>query len=82
MEQSSINKNSPGKLFVPSLTLAFFSTYVIELLTGLYLMDIATEFFGSANSISIATASQLVTFSSVAAVIAGLILGILSVRFI
>jgi MFS family permease len=76
-----MSKTSPGKLFVPSLSLAFFSTYVIELLTGLYLVDIAIEFFGSSNPISIATASQLVTLSSVAAVIAGLIVGIFSVRF-
>lgn len=80
LQQISIRKAS-GKLFVPSLSLAFFSTYLIELLTGLYLVDIAIEFFGSSNPISIATTSQLVTISSVAAVVAGLIVGILSVRF-
>jgi len=81
MRQSTEEQSSTTRLFVPSLTLAFFSTYVIELLTGLYLVDVAIEFFGSSNPVSIATASQLVTISSVAAVIAGLMVGVLSVRF-
>jgi len=81
LEQNSMSVTSSGKLFVLSLSLAFFSTYMIELLTGLYLVDIAIEFFGSSNPISIANASQLVTISSVAAVFAGFAVGIISVRF-
>lgn len=74
-------EKAPGKFFVPSLTLAFFSTYIIELLTGLYLKDIAYDFLGSSDLSYLGTASQLVTISSIAAVLAGLVLGFSSFRF-
>lgn len=63
------------------MTLAFFSTWIIESLTGIFLIDLAITFFGSADPFSLATASQLVTISSIAAVFSGSILGLLSIRF-
>jgi predicted MFS family arabinose efflux permease len=79
--QSINEKFSAGKLFVPSLTVAYFSTWIIEALTGIFLIDITLTFFGSSDPVSIATASQLVTISAVVSVIFGFLLGALSVRF-
>jgi predicted MFS family arabinose efflux permease len=76
-----MSKTSPGKLFVPSLVLAFFSTWTIESLTGVFLIDVATTFFGSSNSVTIATTGQLVTISSVVSVVFAVLLGFLSVRY-
>ncbi len=81
MPQSTDEKSSVGKLFVPSLTLAFLSTAIIEALTGVFLLDVTATFFGLPDSVSIATTSQLVTISSVVSVVFGLLLGVLSVRF-
>src|SRR3989304_3522462 len=61
MQQNTDDKSSAGKLFVPVLTLAFFSTWIIESLTGVFLKDITITFFGSATPVSLATAGQLVT---------------------
>ena len=81
MENNPTGKASPGREFVSSLTLAFSSTYVIEFITGLFLLDITMAFFGSSEPVSVALTSQLVTISSIVTVIAGLLMGILSVRF-
>ena len=81
MLQGTTEKPSAGKFFVPSLTIAYISTWLIESLTGIFLIDIAATFFGSSNPVSIATASQLVTISSVISVLFGFLLGALSVRF-
>lgn len=66
---------------MPSLAVAFFSTWIIESLTGVFLVDVATDFFGSSNPIAIATTGQLVTISSVVSVVFALLLGFLSVRY-
>ena len=79
--QSTEEKSLAGRLFVPSLSVVFFSTWIIEALTGVFLVDVATEFFGSSNPIAIATTSQLVTISSVASVIFALLLGFLVIRY-
>jgi predicted MFS family arabinose efflux permease len=68
-----------GRFFVPSLAVAFFSTWIIESLTGLFLVDVATTFFGSANPVALATTGQLVTISSVISVLFAVLLGFLSV---
>ena len=79
--QSAEEKSSVGRLFVPSLAVAFFSTWIIESLTGVFLVDVASEFFGSSNPVAIATTGQLVTISSVVSIVFALLLGILSVRY-
>lgn len=61
--------------------LAFSSTWIIESLTGVFLLDVTATFFGSPNPTSIATTAQLVAISSVVSVIFGFMLGALSVRF-
>ena len=77
----STDETSVGKLFVPSLAAVFFSTWIIESLTGIFLVDVATEFFGSSNPATIATTGQLVTISSGVSVIFALLLGFLSVKY-
>jgi DHA1 family putative efflux transporter-like MFS transporter len=80
--QSTDEKASAGRLLVPSLALAFFSTFIIEALTGVLLVNVAATFFGSPpNPVSIATTGQLVTISSVVSVVFGFLLGVLSVRY-
>jgi predicted MFS family arabinose efflux permease len=79
--QKTENRPSAGKLFVPSLGVAFFSAYIIESLTNIFLLDVATTFFGSSNQISIAITGQLVTLSSAVSVFFGVLLGLLSVSY-
>ena len=79
--QSTEEKSAAGRLFVPSLALAFFSTWIIESLTGVFLVDVASEFFGSSNPVAIATTGQLVTISSVVSIVFAVLLGFLSVRY-
>jgi DHA1 family inner membrane transport protein len=81
MVKSAEEESSAGRLFVPSLAVAFFSTWIIESLTGIFLIDVAMEFFGSSNPVAIATIGQLVTISSVVSVVFALLLGFLSVRY-
>ena len=79
--KSTEQKTSPGKLFVPSLAAAFFSTWIIESLTGVFLIDVTTTFFGSPNPVTLAFTGQLVTISSVVAVVFAILLGFLSVSY-
>jgi MFS family permease len=79
--QSVEEKPSAGRLFVPSLVIAFFSTWIIESLTGVFLIDVTATFFGSPNPLTIATTGQLVTISSVVSVVFAVLLGFLSVRY-
>ena len=67
--------------FVPSLALAFFGTGMLDVVASLFLVDIALAFFGSSDKAAIGTASQIVAFSSAAAVTFGLLNGFLSIRF-
>ena len=73
--------SSPGRFFVPSLVLAFFSTSIIESITSIFLIDITATFFGDPNQVSIATTGQLVTISSVVSVIFAILLGVLCVKY-
>lgn len=79
--QNVERKSLAGRLFVPSLVVAFFSTSIIEFLTGIFLVDLTETFFGSTNEFLIATTGQLVTLSSIVSVIFAVILGVASVRF-
>ncbi len=79
--QSTEEKSSTGRLFVPSLVIAFFSTWIIESLTGIFLLDVTATFFGSPNPVAIVTTGQLVTISSVVSVVFAILLGFLSVRY-
>lgn len=79
--QSTEEKPSAGRLLVPSLAVAFFSTWIIESLTGIFLIDVTTTFFGSPNPTSIAITGQLVTLSSIVSIFAAILLGIMSVSY-
>ena len=79
--KSKKSKAAVTRIFVPSLVIAFFSTYIIESLTGIFLVDVAGSFFGSSSSVSIALTSQLVTISSIVSVFFALILGFLSIKY-
>lgn len=66
--------------FVLSLALAAFGTSMLDVLGGLFLIDIAMTFFGDASLASVAVVSQIVTISTVFAVIFGVLSGFLSVK--
>ena len=79
--QSSEEKSLTGRLFVPSLGVTYSSIWFIEMLTGVFLLDLAETFFGSTNQVFIATTGQLVTLSSIVSIIFAVLLGVLSVKF-
>jgi MFS family permease len=74
------DKVSPKRTFVPSLMLCYFSTYLLDFLVGLLLLDVTLTFFGSSDKIFVAITSQIATVSSIAAVITGILIASLSVR--
>lgn len=76
LEPSSSEKSSPGRLFVLSLALNGYAEQNLNLLLGLFLLDIALTF-----QVSVGTASQISMISAVAAIFVGLLMGVLSVRF-
>ncbi len=65
-----------GRLFVLSVALNGYAEQSLNLLLGLFLLDIAVTF-----QVSVGAASQLALISSVAAIFVGLVTGALSVRF-
>jgi len=69
-------KRSPGRLFLPSLTFSYFATGPIGVLTGLLLIDIGATF-----GCDVGVMGQITTGYYIAAVIFGLFMGVLSVRF-
>jgi predicted MFS family arabinose efflux permease len=69
-----------GRRFIFSLALAFFGTSMLDVLSSLFLVDLAKTFFGSSNLIYLAVVSQVVTISSIAAIVFGVLNGFLSVR--
>jgi MFS family permease len=81
LQKSTDEKSLAGRLFVPSLTLACFSLFIVDSLTGVFLLDLTVAFFGSPDPALVAITSQLGTVSSVVSVIFGLLLGALSIRF-
>ncbi len=71
----------PSSKFVFSLAIAVFGTSMLDVLASLFLVDIAKTFLGSSNNASLAVVSQILTISSIAAVIFGILNGFLSVKF-
>jgi predicted MFS family arabinose efflux permease len=73
--------NKPvGKRFIFSLSLAVFGTGMLDVLASLLLVDLGKTFLGSASTVSLAVVSQIVTISSIAAVIFGVLNGFLAAR--
>jgi DHA1 family inner membrane transport protein len=81
LDQNSKEVSLVGKLFVPSLVIANFSLFTVDLISRVFLLDVATTFFGSSDPAFVAITSQLVTVSQGASVVFGLLLGILSVKY-
>ncbi len=69
-----------GNQFILSLALAVFGTSMLDVLASLFLVDMAKTFLGNASLVSVAIVSQIVTISSVAAIVFGILNGVLSVR--
>jgi MFS transporter, DHA1 family, inner membrane transport protein len=65
-----------GRFFILSVALNGYAEQSLNLLLGLFLIDIAVTF-----RVSVGAASQLALISSFAAIFMGLIMGVLSVRF-
>lgn len=80
MPNSSVVNQAFGRRFVFSLALALFGTSMLDVLSSLFLVDLATAFLGSSSRVSIAIVSQIVTISSIFAIVFGILNGFLSVR--
>jgi len=80
MIDKRVVERSLGKRFIFSLALAVFGTSMLDVLSSLFLIDLARTFFGSSDLIYLAIVSQIVTISSIAAIIFGVLNGFLSVR--
>jgi MFS family permease len=79
IDNSAVDKPL-GRRFVFSLALAFFGTSMLDVLSSLFLVDLAKTYFGSSNLVYLAIVSQIVTISSIAAIVFGVLNGFLSVR--
>ena len=75
-EFSAGGRQSPRRLFVFSLAIAYFATATLDTFLSLLLVDIASTF-----QATLGATSQIRTFSSFTAVVVALSMGILSVRF-
>jgi predicted MFS family arabinose efflux permease len=69
-----------GRRFIFSLALAFFGTSMLDVLSSLFLVDLAKTFLGSSDVLYLAVVSQIVTFSSIMAIVFGVLNGFLSIR--
>ena len=81
LEPDSSEESSAGRLFVPSLTLANFSLFIVDLIAGVFLLGVTTTFFGSTEPVFVAITSQLATVASLVSAIFAVLLGVLSVKF-
>jgi len=81
MYQDSNEKTSAGRLLVPSLIIVYFSLFIVDRISGVFLVDVTMTFFGSADPAFVAITSQLTTVSMVTAAVFGVLLGVLSIRF-
>jgi MFS family permease len=69
-----------GRQFILSLALVVFGTSMLDVLSSLFLVDLAKTFLGSSDPLYLGIASQIVTISSMAAIVFGILNGFLSVR--
>jgi predicted MFS family arabinose efflux permease len=80
MPNSPAANQAFGRRFVFSLALALFGTSMLDVLSSLFLVDLATAFLGDSSRISISIVSQIVTISSIFAIVFGILNGFLSVK--
>ena len=80
-EAPAVEKESPGRLFVPSLVLPAFAAFISNGILILLLSDIALTFFGSSSPASVGVAGQIGTVNSAAEAVFAVLMGFLAVRF-
>ncbi len=80
MSAQLITKKPIGHRFVFSLALAVFGTGMLDVLSSLFLVDIAKTFLGDSSLSSIAIVSQIIAISSIATAVFGVLGGFLSVK--
>jgi len=73
---NSIRDKAPGKLFVPSLALTMYADANLNMFLSLFLIDIALTF-----GVSVGVASQIGMISAIATIVAGILMGALSVKY-
>jgi DHA1 family inner membrane transport protein len=74
-------KESPKRLFVPSLALAVFATGTAGAVLTLFLPEIANTFLGSTSRAAIGVAGQTSTVNNTAEVVLAFLMSILAIRF-
>jgi MFS family permease len=79
--EEPIKEKSHGRLFIPSVVLPFFATFMANGIIILLLTDITTTFFGSATPSTIGIAGQLSTINSATEAIFSVVMGFLAIRF-
>ena len=79
--EKPFEKKAPGRLFIPSVVLPFFATFMANGIIILLLTDITTTFFGSATPSTLGIAGQLSTINSALEAIFSLLMGFLAIRF-
>jgi predicted MFS family arabinose efflux permease len=72
---------APGKRFVPAIIFIVFALSMSGPTLNLLTREIATTFFGSATQETVGITTQLSTISNAVQVAAGIIMGVLAVRF-
>ena len=80
MTSKIVGERAFGKKFIAALALAFFGTSMLDVLSSLFLVNLSKTFFGSSSLPTIAIVSQIVTISSIASVVFGVLNGFLSLR--
>ncbi|MEJ2242192.1 MAG: MFS transporter [Candidatus Bathyarchaeota archaeon] len=81
MNQNSKEKSLVSKFLIPSLFIANFSLFIVDLVTQIFLRDVSRTFFGSIDDAFLAITGQLVTVSSGVSFVIALFLGFLSVKY-
>jgi len=79
--EPTVEKKPHGRLFIPSVVLPFFATFMANGIIILLLTDITTTFFGSATPSTLGIAGQLITVNSATEAIFSLLMGFLAIRF-
>jgi predicted MFS family arabinose efflux permease len=80
-EETVFEKESPNRLFVPSLTILVFAISLSSGVLSLFLPEIAETFFSSTDKTVIGIVSQTSTVNNTAEVIFAFLMSVLVVRF-
>lgn len=81
LETAAPEKKRFSRLFIPAVVLPYFTTFMANSIIMLILVNITSEFFGSATPSTLGIVGQLSTFNSAAEAIFSVLMGFLAVRF-